>query len=75
MVRAQVTAWSERRSHAGASSVVIMGCPSPAGGGGAVNVSTADHTDTNGYAPLFWRLEGKFPADEVDLDRPRHHGI
>gem|GEM_PF-6511514 len=27
MVRAQVTAWSERRSQAG-TSVVIMGCPS-----------------------------------------------
>jgi len=26
-------------------------------GGGAVNVSTADHTDTQGYAPLFWRLD------------------
>jgi len=23
-----------------------------------VNFSTADHTDTHGYAPLFWRLYG-----------------
>ena len=30
MVRAQVTAWSERRSQAGASAAaVIIGCPSP----------------------------------------------
>ena len=46
MVRAQVTAWSERRSQGGASAVVIMGSFLPAGvvlGGGC---STADHTDT-----------------------------
>ena len=30
-------------------------CPSPLQGG-AVNFSTADNTDTDGYAPLFWRL-------------------
>ena len=58
MVRAQWTAWSERRSQAGAA-VVIIGVPPPTGWCcGAVNVSTADHTDTHGYAPLFWRLYG-----------------
>jgi hypothetical protein len=56
MVRAQVTAWSERRSQAGAA-VVIIDVPPPAFGCcGAVSFSTADHTDTDGYAPLFWRL-------------------
>ena len=63
MVRAQVTAWSERRSQAGAA-VVIIGCPSP---GKAVlrsdNFSTADHTDTAEYAPLFWRLKESRPVD------------
>ena len=56
MVRAQVTAWSERRSQAGAS-VVIMGCPSPVR---AVlrwsSFSTADHTDTDVYVPVLWHL-------------------
>jgi hypothetical protein len=32
--------------------------------GGAVNFSTADHTDTDNYAPLFCRL------GEVDTGRP-----
>jgi len=57
-VRAQVTAWSERRSQAGAS-VVIIGVPPPVRAvlrcGG---LHTADHTDTHGYAPLIWRLDG-----------------
>ena len=59
MLRAQVTAWSERRSQAGASAVVvvIIGSLPRRGGVGAVNVSTADHTDTDGYAPPFWRLD------------------
>ena len=50
MVRAQLTAWSERRSQAGASVVVIIGCSSPPGCG-VVVLSTADHTDTDGYVP------------------------
>ena len=57
-MRAQVTAWSERRSQAGAS-VVIIGVPPPVRAvlrcGG---LHTADHTDTHGYAPLIWRLDG-----------------
>ena len=57
MVRAQVTAWSERRSQAGAS-VVIIGCPSSGMAVAPENFSTADHTDTDAYAPLFWRLQG-----------------
>ncbi|MGZ8803543.1 MAG: hypothetical protein ACXWZL_13280 [Mycobacterium sp.] len=44
MARAQVTAWSERRSQPGAAAVVIIGVPPP-GKGGAVGFSTADHTD------------------------------
>ncbi len=55
MVRAQVTAWSERRSQVGASVVVIMGLL-PRVVLGVVVVSTADHTDTDVYVPLFWRL-------------------
>jgi hypothetical protein len=52
MVRAQVTAWSERRSQGGAVVVVITGSSSRR----VVVVSTADHTDTDVYVPLFWRL-------------------
>ena len=34
-------------------------CPSPCRGGAAVaGFSTADHTDSDSYAPLFWRLDG-----------------
>ena len=41
MLRAQVTAWSERRSQAGASAVVIIGVPPPARRCcGAVNFTT-----------------------------------
>jgi hypothetical protein len=66
MVRAQVRAWSDRRSQAGAS-VVIIGIPPPAGRCcGAVNFSTADHTETDGYAPLFWRLGGVNTGWSVD---------
>jgi hypothetical protein len=54
MVRAQWTAWSERRSQAGAS-VVITGIPLPAGCW-VVVFSTADHNDTAEYAPVLWRL-------------------
>jgi len=46
MVRAQWTAWSERRSQGGASAVVITGFPFPAGCW-VVVFSTADHTDTD----------------------------
>src|SRR5664280_2682570 len=56
MVRAQVTAWSERRSHAGAAAVVIIGVPPLQGGVAVAGLSTADHTDTAEYAPGFWRL-------------------
>jgi len=64
MVRAQLTAWSERRSQAGASAVVIIGVPPLPGSccGGAVKFSTADHTDTAEYAPPFWRLDPEKPA-------------
>ena len=59
MVRAQWTAWSERRSQAGAAAVVIIGVPPPGKGRAAmVGFSRADHTDTDVYAPLFWRLAG-----------------
>jgi hypothetical protein len=34
--------------------------------GGAVNFSTADHTDTDGYAPLFWRLRESIPVDRCE---------
>jgi hypothetical protein len=63
MVRAQWTAWSERRSQAGAS-VVIIGVLPPVRRWRLRNFSTADHTDTDGYAPLFWRLEGAIPVSQ-----------
>src|SRR5664279_6335021 len=66
MVRAQWTAWSERRSQAGAS-MVIIGVPPPVRRCcGAVNVSRADHTDTDAYAPLFWRSKGVKTGRSVD---------
>ena len=48
MLRAQETAWSEWRSQAGASVVVITGSSSQWVVLGVVVVSTADHTDTDG---------------------------
>ena len=56
MPRAQVTAWSERRSQLGASVVAITGSSSSGCRSGVVVVSTADHTDTDVYVPLFWHL-------------------
>src|SRR5664279_1174641 len=39
-------------------------CPSPSRGGcGAVSFSTADHTDTECYAPLIWRVKESRPVD------------
>ena len=63
MVRAQVTAWSERRSQASESAVIITGMhrnsvPIPPG------FSTADHTDTD-YAPLFRRLVGHLHGSRI----------
>src|SRR5664280_1603007 len=75
MVRAQWTAWSERRSQGGASVVVIIGVPPPAGCCGAVNFSTADHTDTDGYAPLIWRLPGVDTGRSVDNYRVVDEGV
>ena len=62
MVRAQVMAWSERRSQLGASVVVITGSSSRRVVLGVVVVSTADHTDTAVYVPLFWRLKPRAVA-------------
>jgi hypothetical protein len=55
MVRAQVTAWSERRSQVGAVLVVIMEVSSR-GRCWVVGVSRADHTDTSLYVPYIWHL-------------------
>jgi hypothetical protein len=74
MLQAQVTAWSERRSQPGAS-VVIIGVPPPAGCCGAVNVSTAEHTDTDAYVPLFWRLDGVDTGWSVDNYRLVGEGV
>ena len=56
MVRAQVMAWSERRSQGGPVVVVIMGKVSSRRAVLVVGLSRADHTDTDGYAPVLWLL-------------------
>jgi len=52
MVRAQVTAWSERRSQVGASVMVIMEFASPAWAVPVV-LSRADHTDSHGMCHYY----------------------
>jgi hypothetical protein len=74
MVRAQWTAWSERRSQGGASVVVITGVL-PAEGRACGGLSTADHTDTGGYAPLIWRLPGVDTGRSVDNYRVVDEGV
>src|SRR6478672_9608362 len=56
MVRAQVTAWSERRSQGGGVRGGDHRCVPL--GAGVVVLSRADHTDTHVYAPDLWRLDG-----------------
>ena len=68
MVRAQVTAWSERRSRGGAVLVVIMGRFPPARWCWVVGLSTADHTDTEAYVPVFWRLVGQSTNRHFDSE-------
>ena len=71
MVRAQVTAWSERRSQAGrGGGDHRVSLPRSGRCCGAVSFSTADHTDTDGYAPLFWPsccFRGSFSGDLLSL--------
>ena len=45
-------------------------CPSPAWGHAAVaGLSTAEHTDTDDYAPVFWHLTSE-PSPAEDTDPP-----
>ena len=67
MVRAQATAWSERRSQGGAVVVVIMEVSSR-GCCWVVGLSRSDHTGTDGYVPVFRRLT----HDLVDLSLRAH---
>jgi hypothetical protein len=70
MWRAQLTAWSERRSQGGASAVVIMGTPPCRGRAAVAGFSTADHTDIHVYVPVFWRFARVAAHPQCDGQAP-----
>src|SRR6478735_4354110 len=69
MVRAQVTAWSERRSQGGASAVVIIGDSSRQAVLVVVLKYSRSHRHQR-YAPLLWRLTTNLQGPRGYPSRP-----